>query len=38
MSHTGDCPVGRSQLFTFKAKEIIIVDRPTLEALPYLLC
>jgi len=31
MSHTGDCPVGRSQLFTFKAKETITVDRPTLE-------
>ena len=31
MSHTGDCPVGRSQLFTFKATETITVDRPTLE-------
>jgi hypothetical protein len=31
MSHTGDCPVGRSQVFTFKAKETITVDRPTLE-------
>jgi hypothetical protein len=31
MSHTDDCPCGRSQLFTFKAKERITVDRPTLE-------
>jgi hypothetical protein len=31
MSHTSDCPVGRSQLFTFKAKETITVDRSTLE-------
>ena len=31
MSHTGDCPVGRSQFLTFKAKETITVDRPTLE-------
>ena len=32
MSHTSDCPVGRSQLFTFKAKETITVDRPTRRA------
>jgi hypothetical protein len=31
MSHTDDCPKGRSQLFTFKAKETITVDRPTVE-------
>ena len=31
MTFTGDCPGGRSQLFTFKTKETITVDRPTLE-------
>ena len=31
MPHTDGCPEGRSQLFTFKAKETITVSRPTLE-------
>jgi hypothetical protein len=31
MTFSDDCPCGRSQLFTFKAKETITVDRPTLE-------
>jgi hypothetical protein len=37
MSHTDDCPCGRSQLLTFKAKETITVDRVTLEQLLALL-
>jgi hypothetical protein len=31
MTFTEGCPGGRSQLFTFKAKETITVDRPTVE-------
>ena len=37
MTFTGDCPVGRSQLFTFKAKELITIDRPTFERILTLL-
>ena len=37
MSHTDGCSCGRSQLFTFKAKEIITVDRPTFERILTLL-
>jgi hypothetical protein len=37
MSHTDGCPCGRSQLFTFKTKETITVDRPTFERILTLL-
>ena len=37
MSHTDGCPCGRSQLFTFKAKERITVDRATIQQLLGLL-
>jgi hypothetical protein len=37
MTFSDGCPCGRSQLFTFKAKETITVDRPTLEHIFVLL-
>jgi hypothetical protein len=37
MTLSDDCPCGRSQLFTFKTKEIITVDRPTFERILTLL-
>ncbi|MEG4076443.1 hypothetical protein QUA30_28000 [Microcoleus sp. Pol14C2] len=37
MPLSADCPNGRSQLFTFKAKETVVVDRLTLEHILFLL-
>lgn len=37
MTLSNDCPCGRSQLFTFEAKEQIIVDRKTLENICHFL-
>ena len=37
MTFSDDCSCGRSQLFTFNAKEAITVDRRTLEHILFLL-
>jgi hypothetical protein len=37
MTFSDDCPCGRSQLFTFEAKETITVDRATFESILFLL-
>ena len=37
MTLSDDCLCGRSQLFTFNAKELITIDRATLEHILFLL-
>jgi len=37
MSHTGDCPCGRSQFLTFESTDKIVIDRETFKQLLALL-